>query len=98
MNMIFYYDKKLGGRLVVRKYFSNFFWHGANFRIRAQHHRKRRKSKFHRSMLPGSRLILINPYTFGMTLVLILNSLDISTANQLYLEHHEISLLIIVIK
>ena len=25
MNMIFYYDKKLGGRLVVHKYFSNFF-------------------------------------------------------------------------
>ena len=67
MDMIFYYDKKLGGRFVVHKYFSNFFWHGANFRILAQHHRKRRKPKFHRSLIPGSRLILINPVTFVMT-------------------------------
>ena len=64
MNMIFYYDKKLGGRFVVRKYFSNFFWHGANFRILNRHHRKRRVPKFQGCLITGSRLILINPDNF----------------------------------
>ena len=67
MNTIFYYEKKLAGRLVVHQHFSNFFWHGANFRILNQHHRKRREPKFHGSLITGSRLILINPVTFGMT-------------------------------
>ena len=32
-NTIFNYGEKCAGRFVDHIYFSNFFWHGANFRI-----------------------------------------------------------------
>jgi len=66
--------QEVGGTISSPSTLLEFFWHGANFRILNQHHRKRREPKFHGSSKTGSRLILINPGTFWMTYVELLNN------------------------